>query len=199
MNIIKKAYEGLKSLLSGMALTFSYFIRFDKVITQQYPENRNELKLPERSAARIDLIYDEEKGDYRCTACTICVRACPNGSIEVHRKKDPETNKVVLDKFVYHLERCLVCGLCVDACPFDALKMDSRFENAVYDKSQLTLILNSLPKRPPKTAEKPQAEHTVKDQSKSAEEKALPKSEEKSKPIPALTSQSASTEARLEK
>lgn len=195
MNIIKKAYEGLKSLLSGMALTFSYFIRFDKVITQQYPENRNELKLPERSAARIDLVYDEEKGEYKCTACTICVRACPNGSIEVHRKKDPQTNKFVLDKFVYHLERCLVCGLCVDACPFDALKMDSRFENATYDKSQLTLILNTLPNRPPKTQETPQAEHTEKVQNPNNEEKTKEKPIEASTLAPTIVK----TAARLEK
>ncbi|MCX7871779.1 MAG: 4Fe-4S binding protein [Verrucomicrobiae bacterium] len=199
MNIIKKTYNGLWSLLSGMALTFSYFIRFDKVITQQYPENRNELKLPERSSARIDLIYDEEKGDYRCTACTICVRACPNGSIEVHRKKDPQTNKVVLDKFVYHLERCLVCGLCVDACPFDALKMDSRFENAVYDKSQLTLILNSLPKRPPKTAETPQAEHAEKTQTQPAEVKITGNSEEKSQTVSTMASTVVNTATRLDK
>jgi|GEM_PF-1914345 NADH-quinone oxidoreductase subunit I len=199
MNIIKKTYEGLKSLLSGMALTFKYFISFDKVITQQYPENRNQLKLPERSAARIDLIYDEEKGDYRCTACTICVRACPNGSIEVHRKKDPQTNKMVLDKFVYHLERCLVCGLCVDACPFDALKMDSRFENAVYDKSQLTLILNTLPKRVPKITEKTHEEHVIKEHSDNVEEKISNKQEEKLQAVSTSNLPTPTAATRLEK
>ena len=46
MGMINKTYTGLKGLLSGMGLTLGYFFRFDKVITQQYPENRESLKLP---------------------------------------------------------------------------------------------------------------------------------------------------------
>ncbi|MGB9602474.1 MAG: NuoI/complex I 23 kDa subunit family protein [Limisphaerales bacterium] len=157
MNIIKKTYDGLKGLLSGMALTFSYFIRFDKVITQQYPENRDKLKLPPRSRSRIELIYDEQSGNFKCIACGLCVRACPNNSIEVIRGKDPQTQKPKLEKFVYHFERCVVCGLCVEACKSDALTMGNKFENAVYDSSQLTIILNQIPDSLKKKSEtKPQ-------------------------------------------
>lgn len=170
MNIIKKAYNGLKGLLSGMALTFKYFIHFDKVITQQYPENRNELKLPPRSKARIELIYDYESGNFKCTACGLCVRACPNNSIEVIRGKDPQTQKMKLEKFVYHFERCVVCGLCVEACRSDALRMSSQFENAVYDSSQLTIILNRPPvdKAGVAPSEKVEKEPTPEDKEKKA-------------------------------
>jgi NADH-quinone oxidoreductase subunit I len=158
MKLLKKTYQGIKGLLSGMALTLGYFLRFDKVITQQYPENRRQLKLPKRARSRIELIKNPEKGVYSCTACGLCVRACPNNSIEVERGRDPQTQKAKLERFVYHFERCTVCGLCVDACRSDALQMSSDFEMAVYDSSQLTIILNKerestadLPPAPPAT------------------------------------------------
>ncbi len=137
-----KTYHGIKGLLSGMAITLGYFFRFDKVITQQYPENRTQLKLPARTRSRIELIKEGDSGPYRCTACGLCVRACPNNSIEVIRTRDPQTQKAKLDKFVYHFERCSVCGLCVEACRSDALKMGHEFETAVYDSAELTVILN---------------------------------------------------------
>jgi len=142
MKMLSKTYHGIKGLLSGMAITLGYFLRLDKVITQQYPENRGQLKLPRRTRSRIELIQEPDGGAYKCTACGLCVRACPNNSIQVERSRDPQTQKAKLDRFVYHFERCTVCGLCVDACHSDALRMGQSFEAAVYDSSQLTVILN---------------------------------------------------------
>jgi len=143
MGMINKTYNGLKGLLSGMGLTLGYFFRFDKVITQQYPENREKLKLPARTRSRVELVKDPTTGLYTCAGCGVCVKACPNGSLEVIRGKDPVTKKPVLEKFVYHFERCTVCGLCVDACHSEALTMGKTYENAVYDSSQLAVILNA--------------------------------------------------------
>jgi NADH-quinone oxidoreductase subunit I len=142
MKTLQKAYHGVKGLLSGMALTIGYFLRFDKVITQQYPENREQLKLPPRTRSRIELVKDDKTGSYVCGACCLCVRACPNGSIQVERTRDPQTQKAKLDRFVYHFERCTVCGMCVDACHSEALTVGKTFENAVYESAELTLILN---------------------------------------------------------
>ena len=142
MGMINKTYNGLKGLLSGMGLTLGYFFRFDKVITQQYPENRETLKLPARTRMQVTLVL-EPTGDYRCNGCGVCVRACPNGSLEVIRGKDPVTKKPTLEKYVYHFERCTVCGLCVDSCNSESLTMGKKFENAVYESSQLTMILNA--------------------------------------------------------
>lgn len=146
--MLNKTYQGLKGLLSGMALTIGYFLKPSKVITQQYPENRETLKLPQRTRSRVELVRDPEKGGYICAACGVCVKACPNGSLQVIRGKDPVTKKPVLEKFVYHFERCTVCGLCVDSCHSEALTMGQQFESAVYDSSQLTMILNedAMPK-----------------------------------------------------
>ena len=58
--------------------------------------------------------------------------------------EDPETGKKgkVLDKYIYHLGMCTFCNLCVLACPTEAIKMNHDFETAVYDRSELTKILN---------------------------------------------------------
>ncbi len=150
MGMFQKTCSGLKGLISGLGLTLGYFLKPSKIITQQYPENRPKLKLPPRARGQIELVRDEQKGGYICNACGVCVRACPNGSIDVIRSRDPVTKKAVLEKYVYHFERCTLCNLCVDACPSDALAMGSEFENAVYESSQLTMILNkdTAPKTP---------------------------------------------------
>jgi NADH-quinone oxidoreductase subunit I len=148
MSIVNKTYLGVKGFLAGMWMTLRYFVRFDKVITQQYPENRDRLVLPNRFRGQVELVKDPATGLYKCGGCGVCVKACPNNSIFVERDRDPETKKSRLKKYVYHFERCTVCGLCVDSCKFDALQMGQRFETAVYDPSELTLILNEDPAAP---------------------------------------------------
>jgi NADH-quinone oxidoreductase subunit I len=143
MSMLNKSYQGLKGLLSGLGLTLGYFVKPSKVITQQYPENRQTLKLPPRTRMQVELVKDAATGDYICNGCGVCVKACPNGSLEVVRGKDPVTKKNTLEKYVYHFERCTVCGLCVDACPTSSNRMGQGFENAVYESSQLTMILNA--------------------------------------------------------
>jgi NADH-quinone oxidoreductase subunit I len=129
-------------LLSGMWMTIRYMVRFDQVITQQYPENRDRLVLPNRYKGQVELVKDPATGLYKCHGCGVCVKACPNNSIFVERDRDPVTKKPRLKKYVYHFERCTLCGLCVDSCKFEALQMGQRFESAVYDPQELTLLLN---------------------------------------------------------
>ena len=50
--------------------------------------------------------------------------------------------KKAIDKFVYHLELCTMCNLCIIACPTDAIKMAQTFEHSVFDRADLTKILN---------------------------------------------------------
>ena len=142
MNVIRKTYNGVKGLLSGMALTLRYFVRFDKVITQQYPENRAQLKLPPRYRGKLELVRDPATGQYKCSACGICVKACPNNSIVIEKERDPETKKMKLTQYEYHFERCTLCGLCVEACKFGAIRMGQQFENAVFTREELVQILN---------------------------------------------------------
>lgn len=141
---LKKAQSGLcalASLAKGMRLTFSYFRRPSKIVTQQYPENRATLKFPPRYRAMLKLIY-EDNGYHRCTACGLCDKACPNGSIKVITRKGAATGRVELDRYIWRLDSCVMCNACVQACPFDALEMGHEFENAVYDRRLLVFNLN---------------------------------------------------------
>ena len=137
---LKEIGGGIVSLLKGMKLTFSYFINPKTVITQQYPENRETLKMAPRFRGRLKFTLDGE-GRHLCTACSMCERACPNGTISVLSRKD-ENKKKVLAKYEYRLNQCTLCNLCVEACPFGALEMGHDFEMASYDRESLVLILN---------------------------------------------------------
>lgn len=125
-------------------MTWHYISHPSEIITQQYPENRKELKMFERFRGEVVLLHNE-KNEHKCTGCSACELACPNGTIEIINKKvDIEGRKVkAIDKFVYHLQMCTMCGLCIPACPTDAIKMANTFEHAVFDRSKLTKILNN--------------------------------------------------------
>lgn len=144
-NYIKDVWGATRSLLKGMRRTFYYFTHHKEIITQQYPDNRETLVLPERFKGEVVMPHDENN-EHRCTGCTACELACPNGTIKVITKFDISPDgkkKKAIDKLVYHLELCTMCNLCIEACPSDAIKMAQTFEHSVFDRSQLTKILNN--------------------------------------------------------
>ena len=141
---IKDIFSGVKSLLKGMRRTGYYFTHHKEIITQQYPDNRDELKLADRFRGEVVLIHDENN-EHACTGCTACELACPNGTIKIITKFDMTPDgkkKKALDTFVYHLQLCTLCNLCIVACPTDAIKMAQTFEHSVFDRSKLTKTLN---------------------------------------------------------
>jgi NADH-quinone oxidoreductase subunit I len=143
VNYFREIFSGLRTLVKGMAVTGHYFTHPKEIITQQYPENKATLKMFERFRGEVVLLHDENN-EHKCTGCSACEVACPNGTIEIIPKKvEVDGRKVkALDKFVYHLQMCTMCGLCIPACPTDAIVMSNDFEHAVFDRSKLTKILN---------------------------------------------------------
>ncbi|MFM9908009.1 MAG: 4Fe-4S binding protein [Chitinophagaceae bacterium] len=142
---IKEVLGTIKSLATGMRRTMYYFTHHKEIITQQYPDNKDSLVFPERFRGEVIMPHDENN-EHRCTGCTACELACPNGTIKVVTKFNISADgkkKKAIDKLVYHLELCTMCNLCIVACPSDAIVMAQTFEHSVYDRSQLTKVLNT--------------------------------------------------------
>jgi NADH-quinone oxidoreductase subunit I len=132
--------KGVGSLFQGMWVTLKYLVQPKRVVTREYPENRDTLKMAERFRGQVVMPHDEN-GDHNCTACTLCEKACPNGSISILTTKNI-AGKRVLGDFVYRLSSCTLCNLCIEACPFDAIRMGHGFEMAGYTREELDLHLN---------------------------------------------------------
>ncbi len=134
--------HAVASLLTGMKTTIKIYFR--KKETEQYPENRAELKLPERFRGTLVMPHNENN-EHRCVACGLCQIACPNGTIEVISEmiETPEgKKKKILKTYKYDLGSCIFCQLCVNACPHDAITFDQSFEHAVFDRQKLIMTLN---------------------------------------------------------
>lgn len=141
---ITDIFRATRSLLKGMKRTGYYFVHPKEIITQQYPDNRETMELPERFRGEVVMPHDANN-EHACTGCTACELACPNGTIKIVTKFELTADgkkKKALDTFVYHLEMCTMCNLCVEACPSDAITWSPKFEHSVYDRSQLTKVLN---------------------------------------------------------
>ncbi|MBR6756902.1 MAG: NADH-quinone oxidoreductase subunit I [Bacteroidaceae bacterium] len=144
-NYFASLFKGIGSLLTGMSITGKYF--FSRKITQEYPENRETLIIPERFRATLSLVYDEE-GNHKCIACGICQKNCPNNTIEIVAKKietEDGKSKRVLDKYMYDLGSCTFCQLCVSTCPHNAIEFTNEFEQAVFSREKLVKQLNNRP------------------------------------------------------
>jgi NADH-quinone oxidoreductase subunit I len=144
INYLKEITSGVKSLLKGMAVTGSYFVRPSTIVTQKYPENRKDLVMFERFKGEVVMPHNENN-EHKCTGCGICEMNCPNGTIEIITKTidTPDgKKKKVIDKHIYRLSMCTFCGLCVKSCPSNALAFSQEFEHAVFNRQLLVKVLN---------------------------------------------------------
>lgn len=144
LRYIKSVIAAFNTMITGMRLTGKYFISPRKILTQQYPENRATLYIPERFKGQVTLPHDANN-EHLCTGCTLCEMACPNGTIKiitaVEELPDGKKRKK-LDKWVYNLGMCTFCNQCIEACPSNAIKMSNAFEHSVYQRQNLVQILN---------------------------------------------------------
>src|ERR1700682_785213 len=130
-------------ILKGMAVTArnfvgSYFEK-DRLITVQYPEERD--PLPENYRNFPFLIYDTDdpEAGLRCVACKICENECPPQSIYIMKSEDKKPDymgKPQLYPAVFDIDIsvCMSCQICVEVCPFEAIKMDTEFELSTTDR-----------------------------------------------------------------
>jgi len=109
-------------------------------VTFEFPEE--ERPIPPR--ARTNLVWFVE----RCTGCSTCAQACPDGCILV--ETDPrEDGSYLVKRYEIDFRLCMYCGLCVEACPYDAIEAGGSYTNVVtnpddlyHDKLTLTTLAN---------------------------------------------------------
>ena len=134
---------GVWRLIQGMYITMLNFLR--PKVTEQYPENRGEHVYFERFRALLTMPHDVDN-HHKCTACGICMRNCPNGTITVMTRMEDDTAtgkpRKVLDKHLYDLGSCTFCALCVQGCPFGAIEFSNLFEHSVFTRERLVKQLN---------------------------------------------------------
>jgi NADH-quinone oxidoreductase subunit I len=121
-------------VLRGMLVTLRHLAR--PPITVDYPETRRDVPV----RARTNLIWFEE----RCTGCSTCAQACPDGCILV-QTTPREDGSLHIDRYEIDFRICMYCGLCTEACPYQAIQSGGRYDDAVIvfeemyrDKDALT-------------------------------------------------------------
>jgi formate hydrogenlyase subunit 6/NADH:ubiquinone oxidoreductase subunit I len=135
-----------KSIIDGMAVTFSYVFR--PPTTVQYPDRIPVPvpdTLPERYRGLLEVDMDV------CAACKACERECPIGCIRVGTEKERGEDgkpRIIMTRFDIDMAKCMFCGLCVEACatkcicqgdvePTKAIHFTREFEGVVDHPSQL--------------------------------------------------------------
>lgn len=131
---IRDVYQGFKSLLIGMRITAREASR--PSLTVQYPHDT--LPMPARFRGHIKLILDPETGKSRCTACTLCERACPSGCIVLDGVKREGEKKKSVSKYELDFTTCSLCGACVEACPSDAIEFSREYNTVSFDRGDFS-------------------------------------------------------------
>ncbi len=132
VQLVKDFVSGAYNLMLGMFTTGKHIGR--KEVTIQYPKERWEV--PERSRGMVVLLTDQETGQLNCTACMLCMRACPTAAIQIEVEKD-EKGKRHLKEFDLNYHICCFCGLCEEACNFAAIKLATKYEFPEFDSKKL--------------------------------------------------------------
>jgi NADH-quinone oxidoreductase subunit I len=140
MKAMKQFFSGIYNLILGLLTTGKHLGRH--AITLQYPKER--WPMPERSRGVVVLLSDKESGKLNCTACMLCMKACPVAAIFIEREKNAETKKWEAIKFVIDNTICCFCGLCEETCAFDAIKLANKYEFSTFDQSALVYDKNHL-------------------------------------------------------
>ena len=113
-------------IAKGMATTLKHLTR--PPITVQFPEEERTLS----PRARTNLVWFVE----RCTGCSTCAQACPDGCILV-QTQPREDGSYLVERYEIDFRLCMYCGLCAEACPYEAIQVGGSYTEVVTDPNQL--------------------------------------------------------------
>jgi NADH-quinone oxidoreductase subunit I len=114
------------NIAKGMLTTLKHVAR--PPITVQFPDEERDI--PPR--ARTNLVWFVE----RCTGCSTCAQACPDGCILV--ETDPrEDGSYLVKRYEIDFRLCMYCGLCTEACPYEAIQVGGSYTNVQTDPTKL--------------------------------------------------------------
>lgn len=133
---IRETFTGFKSLITGMRITAREAAK--PIITVQYP--RATLPMPARFRGHVQLIFDEQTGRARCTACGLCARACPSGCIVLDGVKREGEKRKSVSKYELDFTKCSLCGSCVEACASDAIEFSKKYNVVGLSREEFSHI-----------------------------------------------------------
>ncbi len=131
LTAVRETLTGFKSLIIGMRITAREAVQ--PIKTVQYP--RETLPMPARFRGHIQLVLDPETGRPRCTACTLCAKACPSGCIDLDGVKREGDKKKSVSKYMLDFSKCSLCGSCVEVCPSDAIEFSKQYNVVSLSRS----------------------------------------------------------------
>ena len=143
-NLLSEYFQNIiytvKSVFSGMSLTWEHFINKKKYVsTLQYPNEK--WPQPERNIGFENSEYNEIRSRLHvdiddCIGCLQCERACPVDCIKIDTIKPAKgtefdcgktshdtQKKMLVPRFTIDMSECMYCNLCVYPCPEECIYM----------------------------------------------------------------------------
>ena len=109
-------------LIKGLKTTLKAF--FTRPVTVMYPYHKMEVGKRGQGLIRLRMKELDNKPVYKCVACGICAKNCPQHCITVKKKEDEKQPEV----YTVDYSLCIFCRICIDTCPFDALEQTQEYE-----------------------------------------------------------------------
>ena len=113
-------------IAQGMLTTIRHLAK--PPITVQFPDEERALS----PRARTNLVWFVE----RCTGCSTCAQACPDGCILV-QTQPREDGSYLVERYEIDFRLCMYCGLCVEACPYEAIQIGGPYNDVVTNPDEL--------------------------------------------------------------
>ncbi|MBI2425552.1 MAG: 4Fe-4S binding protein [Candidatus Hydrogenedentes bacterium] len=125
---LRVAFSTVIGLLRGMKMTLGYFLSPEEIVTQQYPENRDTLRFPERYRGNLRFKFPnaEEHESHAALVTQVSQEAevdAQHAAAWMHEDNGARW---------YH--NCTGCGKCEAACPNASIKVITRHGEILDDR-----------------------------------------------------------------